>query len=620
MLYLLNDEKIAKSKTDVDKIQLNAALELAYYFKKRIICSLMLQDVYDGKNILTSIRFDPNEAPRPTSEPLKAILQTYIAHLLNGISVDQNSPLFPVYWGENGGKKLQRHIKNFSDYGDFNEIKKILRGQSSGQLKADKLDSKSRIREISEQAGITERAVRLSLGEINNPSSSEYLSKKWRFVKLLDDVAVLPVIDALDADKVEKTLKNGWDLSEGFKESSKNNMMHILIMNIEKRVKEIEKELTEQETASHELEGKTFKDMLPNRLSVLNNENDNHIDEIEQEPSAQNNATPPSMYKPAPPVEITDEILTEEINALFNHIKLVRALVSYEEWEKWKEQQAEWQDRQAKLSSRSSNKPDGDSEEDDNIEAKLHAQAVRASQAPYIPKTRDEQKKEKVEYAKTKRIESMPDKFTILKNAIDLIEHTGLYLREIANLCIKHVVKSQYHRRIMSEEIQEDWIVDEIEPLPNIEYPRGSNAISIVLSAEAKNIIFSHIKFLQGIDPQYHSCNYKTGLFPLSFNSRSPQKKSPKPTKPKTISPEQSAANSFQKQLLKDTLINNVNPENLSYEQLRERGIRRYCATLLRDNTPEPDMVNLVKRFARYKDEKDARRIIDETRTYNDPA
>jgi len=146
-MYLLNDDKIKNSRTAVDRKQLNTALNLAYYFKKQRICSLKLEDVYDGKDILPLIRFDSKKEPSQPSEPLNEILQAYIDHLLNGHSINQASPLFPVYWGENGKKQLQRDIKKFTDYDKFDTVKKYLRTQYSNQLEAEISDSKSRIKE-----------------------------------------------------------------------------------------------------------------------------------------------------------------------------------------------------------------------------------------------------------------------------------------------------------------------------------------------------------------------------------------------------------------------------------------------------------------------------------------
>ena len=108
MQYLLNDEKIAKSKAEIDSDELNTVLNLALYFTKKRICSLRIKDVYDGMDILPSIIPDENKPPRQTEEPLKTILMSYIKQLGQKTSpIEQDAPLFPLYFGESGEKKTQ---------------------------------------------------------------------------------------------------------------------------------------------------------------------------------------------------------------------------------------------------------------------------------------------------------------------------------------------------------------------------------------------------------------------------------------------------------------------------------------------------------------------------------
>ncbi len=185
MQNLLNDEKINKFKGEQSiETELNAALNLAYYFTKK--GNLQPDGLKMSMTVTTSCHpFSLIKTSRrgSTEDHLKTILMSHIEHLQQKSSIDQDAPLFPGYFGESGEKKLQRHISDYAIERDFNAVKKALRAnQYQQQAQADD-DFESRVKKIAQSTGRSERTIARSLGE----APAARISSRGQGKKLSDD-------------------------------------------------------------------------------------------------------------------------------------------------------------------------------------------------------------------------------------------------------------------------------------------------------------------------------------------------------------------------------------------------------------------------------------------------
>jgi len=237
MQYLLNDQKIADSSANIDRDELNTALNLAFYFTKKRICSLRIKDVYDGQDILPLIVFDIKKPPRETEESLKSILTSHIDYLQKKHLIGQEVPLCPGYFGNNGEKQLQRHIQKFSNHRDFNALKKALRADQYKKLTQENGDSRSRVKKIST---ITGKSVRTIVGSLYKaPVSSTPFMKRGmkfrgddqlRFLMMLDELVVLPEIQALNEESIYEIINKSFEIIErAFKGTAIEQMKFYLI-------------------------------------------------------------------------------------------------------------------------------------------------------------------------------------------------------------------------------------------------------------------------------------------------------------------------------------------------------------------------------------------------------
>lgn len=607
MLDHLNHKKIKDKHAKIDETMLTTALEAIgiHGFLNKRIRKITIAEVYDGTNIKSEIIIDEKKYPVKASDELKNMLSIYIDYLkTHNYSVNQNDLLFPLYAKSSSKKKLRRHIGNYSIYRDTNELKKKCREYIDKQLLAVGKNGQQRINEIAEASGKSARAINKSL---RTPSQqSEITSKKKviyrniidhalesndlnfcnNFDKLLriwDEIVILPELTALDEEKVKKLINIAFAFisSDNYKkiddDSTGNLSKYFFVQNLRDRVTEIEKTLFENRK-------KNMKHTVMKKAKSA----------IQTQPILS------SKFQPS------DKLIAKEINKLFANIQRVKKEVTPGKWQKWKDYEAS---RQA-----ASLKKEED-EEDDNIVKKLHDQRNKPLHITVQRDTPLERKRQRINYAKEQVMINTPDHSIVLRNVNDLIKYTGLYCHEVTDLCLKNVVKAEYHIRLLNEKVQTDWIVDEIEPLP-VEYPRGCNALSIPLFNEAKEIIRGEIEFLQGVGSPYFYFYINSSLFPLKLSPQPFSRKKPKkgevPKVPMQIktSPQQRKINMLVRQLKKMHMLGAG-----GYERLREDAIRRYCAELIKDGVPIQEVVQSVQRFARYSDEKDANRIISKIQT-----
>jgi hypothetical protein len=392
-----------------------------------------------------------------------------------------------------------------------------------------------------------------------------------KFTKISDEIVVLPGKIALDEEVVKELIIKAFSLIKPAKKGDIESLQTIaeieyyFIRDLQNRVNEIENDLTQKN----------------NILKTAKNTE----------------------------IEVTDTAIQKEIDNLFASIKQVRKLVSEEMWQKWSVNgiaiSARIQARNAKIQ-RGKTKS---------------SKSSRQERLTYPKDTPADKKRSRDRYFKNLIKENEPDISIVLKNAMELINFTGLYSHEVPNIRIKDVVKSEHYKDLQTNKIQLKFIVDAIQPLSG-EYPTGCTKLSVPLSNDAKNVIIDQINFLQDIDKTYlSSLGPQQDLFPLKLSprpfNRKEKKKDPNKKPRRTpISSQKSKINLFSRLLYKKYGIKGGFDYHLNYEHLRDYGIRRYCSKLEDEGLSLENIIKSVKMFARYNDDEQADLIYDKIKKY----
>ena len=449
------------------------------------------------------------------------------------------------------------------------------------------------------------------VGRVRNLSDNN-----GQFLEMLDSLALLPEIKALDENAVSAKINEDFEIVDRtFKGQSIEKMKYHLIAAVNDRIDKIKKELLDKRKMASVSVEKSGEPSSPLRQSLdemvrRKTEEEGRNENLDAEPQtalvnqdwANINSDPVvdgDLNMPQPVV--TDDMMTGISNRLFSNIRRVRSMVSPDEWQQWK-------DREARQTSSLKTKAD------DKSEKRLHYQSKGSPRISFQQDTASEKQGKRVKYAKERVRNNTPDLFEVLKNAVELIKHTALYCHEVIELHIGNVLRPECHNELrrLDETIPIEWIVDEIEPISG-EYPEGCNALSIRLSNEAKEVIHREIELLRGLRLPYFQLHIKSPLFPLSLSPspyhRIPPKtkkgEKPEVTRQFKTSPQQRRMHSFENLLKKRNLW-----VAGGYERLREDGIRQYYSGLIKDGLSSQDVIQRVQRFARYSEEKDAIRII----------
>lgn len=442
------------------------------------------------------------------------------------------------------------------------------------------------------------------VGRVRNLSDNN-----GQFLEILDSLALLPEIKALDENAVLVKIEEGFEIVDRtFKGQSIEEMKYHLISAVNDRIDKIEKELLDKRKMASVSVEKSGEPSSPLRQSLdemaqrrTEEEGRNQNLNEEHQKALVNNELVVGGGLNIPRSVVTEQIITDISNRLFSNIRRVRSMVSPDEWQQWK-------DREARQTSSLKTK------EDDKSEKRLHYQSKGSPRISFQQDTASEKQGKRVKYAKKRVRDNTPDLFEVLKNAVELIKHTALYCHEVIELHIGNVLRPECHNELrrLDETIPIEWIVDEIEPISG-EYPEGRNALSIRLSNEAKEVIHREIELLRGLRPPYFQFHIKSPLFPLSLSPSSHYGTSPKTkkgekpevTRQSKTSPQQRRMHSFENLLKKRNFW-----VAGGYERLREDGIRQYYSGLIKDGLSSQDVIQRVQRFARYAEEKDAIRII----------
>jgi hypothetical protein len=637
MQILLNDEKIKKSRAKVDKNVLLTALELFanYGFSKKRISEIKVGEVYDGTNVKPDIVIDSKKGPVKTTTGLAGILTQYINNLIKDLhSVESDTFLFPGYVDVKGQKQLQRHVPLYTNYDDLNDLKKEAIKEFNKQLADDGKDLDVRINKIAASIGKSTRTVKTSLGiptdrrepkpkkvvnEIYNLLKSNVPSEPdpWRFVKIWDEIVVLPEIIALDEESVKKLITISFDIiksaeTDGEKAfSNEAPIKYPFILDLRDRVKEIEKDLIKKKGEREE--NKILEEKPAERP------NDKEVKIV-----TETQFILPDKFQP------NEEMVNKEIEELFADIQRVKKEVPSEKWQQWEDREASMQAFLLKKEEDDENKKEAD------IEKRLNEQSNRSQHINFPQDTSLEEKRKRIEYIKEQEkynalvlpirvstndifkhtvlhfheaTNNPPDSSAILQKASELIRHTALYCHEVTELSIGNVIKTKYHKDFINEIIQTDWIIDEIEPLP-MEYPKGCNKLSVPLTNESKGVIRDEIELLQNTDRSYfEKFSVNMPLFPLRLSLLNYKKN---PTKQFKASLQNRNMDILKRQLKKMKLLT-----TRGYNYLREEVICQYCTGLIKNGLPIQDVIQLVQRFARYSNKKYAEQIINKIQTHS---
>ena len=158
----------------------------------------------------------------------------------------------------------------------------------------------------------------------------------------------------------------------------------------------------------------------------------------------------------------------------------------------------------------------------------------------------------------------------ILKNAVEIIHHTGLLKNEVVKLSIDDVK-------------QNGCIVLQIQPVSGT-YPKAFRKAPVILSDKARELIDEHIKYLQDND---------LSIFPKS------------PLFPVTKTKERYEETKLWSSLSNYCIYNN-------YERNREAGIQKLCWELSKNGIAKQQIIDAAHQFSRYSNIKRTEKLVVE--------
>lgn len=628
----LDDEAIKKSKGKIDKIVLITALELFanHRFLKERISEIKIEEAYDSAgHVKPEIVIRNSEGPVKTTASLRDLLSSYLNHLKAGNLAEPHAFLFPGYAGEKGQKRLRRHIQSYTEYRDFNDLKRAVRKGIDDQLAESGIGAGERVNQIAATTGISHRTAEQSVRPHNyrgqkkpRNETPEPIEDRYNILKQWDEIAVLPELVMLDEFAVRENISDAFDLLLGISEHGPMSLTQLSIKNdfvctLKRRIHQIETELIEESNAVEDFKARkhlTFRELIEEALKEKPRTLEGSIDIMTANQSlpagfgsGEANLSPPrqtvKQMKDVKP-EITTAIINANIDSLLVDIRRVRRLVPNTKWQKLIADEA---------STRKTISP---------------SKPKRKKKEPSITFPRDTEatiKRKKISGFRERELQVARDNLiVVLENARELIKYTGLYVHEVPYLRIQDVIKSQHHQFLVETNIHQDWITDEIQPISD-KYPRGCNKKAVHLTREAKEIVLRQIEFLKNIGPQH--LIIERHLFPLNFKTQYTNRmneaelirrgQKPKPTKPVKIKPKESQRLRFGRLLRQVVALGQRFDYHLKYEHLREYGIRIYCSKLRDQGEEFEDVIRSVCTFARYESEKDAERIWEEVMKYD---
>ncbi|MFC1577619.1 hypothetical protein ACFL36_01275 [Thermodesulfobacteriota bacterium] len=158
----------------------------------------------------------------------------------------------------------------------------------------------------------------------------------------------------------------------------------------------------------------------------------------------------------------------------------------------------------------------------------------------------------------------------VLKNASEIIYHTGLLKNEVVELSIADVM-------------QNGSIVSTIPPLSD-PYPRGYVREPVILSDMARKLIDEHIKFLQDSGL---SIFFKSPLFPFATKN---------------------------KRYDESELWSHLSSYCIyvRYERHRESGIHSFCWELSKNKVAKQQIIDAAHQFSRYSNIERTAKLVDE--------
>jgi hypothetical protein len=163
----------------------------------------------------------------------------------------------------------------------------------------------------------------------------------------------------------------------------------------------------------------------------------------------------------------------------------------------------------------------------------------------------------------------------ILKNALDIIYHTGLLRNEVIELNVGDVMSNGS-------------IVSAILPLSD-SYPKGFEKMRVIISNDARKLIENHIMYLQANE---FSISPKSALFPDAKTRKS-----------------------YDKSKLWRFLSTYCIYDN--YERHRVAGIHQLCWELSQKGVQKQQIVSDAHQFSRYSNRKRTQKLVSEGMSIN---
>ena len=490
----------------VDETVFNTALELfaEHGFSKKRISEIKIRDIYDSKDVKTEIVIKSKKGGERTTEKLKNILTPYILYLTNKYSAQSNAPSFPGYEGDSGQKKLQRHVKLYSNYRDLNELKKTSRNKLIKSMADAGKPLGDRVDQIAAVVGISSRMVKRSLGvpverrerqctetrdEVEKLLSSHDSKADWNtYIKILDEIFVFEKTIALDERKVEELIKKALLLipqsyfkdKDGISGEQRyrdyvSEQRKYFINTIGDRIYEIENELIEEIQNNIHLKNGTAKSYV----SMISNIIKNH----------------PVTSAKAASLAVRTVRTVENIDQLLSYIVEVKKKIPPTKWQEWEKQRMEKEKRLLQEEKR----------QEKLIGKELKGKRKKEPRISY-PKDTPKEKREKIhkhkisENQKTK-LEFKRYLIIVKENAKEFASCGGLEKGIIVNLKIADIIRNPYITDVINgNAILIDWIVNEIS---SDKYKPEKATSLFTLSDEAKKILVREIELIKSIVNKY---------------------------------------------------------------------------------------------------------------------
>lgn len=222
----------------IDRTILSQALKMYFWgIPKKRICELKLQDVYVSGKIVDKIDLGKGKFSDSLDDQSKTILLSYVTYLQSNYPIKSDSPLFPNYHGSSGHKNLARHMKQFTNFRDFHQLRKSVEESFVDKLEKSGISREESVKAASNHFKRTTRGIKGT-----QPKARTGSDDVSRMLRVLDEIVVWDEIDILSSrDKFGVQARKFFQIVDLMKEDEKKNLAlkQVFLNNAAKRILEV---------------------------------------------------------------------------------------------------------------------------------------------------------------------------------------------------------------------------------------------------------------------------------------------------------------------------------------------------------------------------------------------